>query len=396
MHIGVNEPCPLPEHPVLAEVATALSESGEWGWIFDREWNLLYMTDEQRLSLALGAEMVSMVVGEHIFGPAVVREVSEKWNMGGTWSHFFTLWGGIVMADLPGGREELRSRVDDSLKPVVDDLHPEPLVAATARPVGTGTGGEHFASVRAMRIRDDSGTVCGTAVTWKPAAGMDVIGTMALERDLAHIERLRSLARAERRPAAILFADLERSSLLSRSLSTASYFTLGRRMVRATDQCIVDAGGLAGTHVGDGVVAFFPAELFASVSDAARACICAARSVRAAMPGVAARSDIAPDDLVMRFGLHWGSTIYIGNISTAARGEVTALGDEVNEAARIEACATGGRMLASKALIERLEEPDAALVDVDPNRLSYTLLADLASATDKARRDAPAIAVCEL
>jgi len=38
---------------------------------------------------------------------------------------------------------------------------------------------------------------------------------------------------------------------------------------------------------------------------------------------------------------------------------VTAVGDEVNEAAGIEACASGGRMLASKNPIERLD-PNAA------------------------------------
>ena len=42
-------------------------------------------------------------------------------------------------------------------------------------------------------------------------------------------------------------------------------------------------------------------------------------------------------------------------VSTVARTEVTALGDEVNEAARIEACAAGSRLLASKVLIERLD-----------------------------------------
>ena len=45
------------------------------------------------------------------------------------------------------------------------------------------------------------------------------------------------------------------------------------------------------------------------------------------------RSDVAPGDVVLRFGLHWGSTLYVGNISTRGRTEVTALGDEVNEAA---------------------------------------------------------------
>jgi class 3 adenylate cyclase len=166
--------------------------------------------------------------------------------------------------------------------------------------------------------------------------------------------------------------------------------------MRVSDACVVQAGGLVGTHAGDGVVAFFPVELAGSVSAAARACVRAARSVREEMAGVAQRSGLDPEELVMRFGLHWGSTIYVGNISTAARGEVTALGDEVNEAARIEACATGGRMLASKSLIERLMDEDAAQLGVTHEDLAYVQLSDLATATDKARRDAPAIAVCEI
>jgi class 3 adenylate cyclase len=98
----------------------------------------------------------------------------------------------------------------------------------------------------------------------------------------------------------------------------------------------------------------------------------------------------------MRFGLHWGFSPYIGGITTGARTEVTALGDEVNEAARIEACATGGRILASKQLIEQLSRADAPAIDVQSEHLAYTQLGDLDSATDKARRDAPMIAVCQL
>jgi hypothetical protein len=80
----------------------------------------------------------------------------------------------------------------------------------------------------------------------------------------------------------------------------------------------------------------------------------------------------------------------------AGRSEVTALGDEVNEAARIEACASGGRLLASKELVERLNADDATALAIDPGRVMYTQLGDLDSATEKARRDAPAIAVCDL
>jgi class 3 adenylate cyclase len=207
---------------------------------------------------------------------------------------------------------------------------------------------------------------------------------------------MRRVAKAGRRPAAILFADLEGSSSLSRRLSTASYFALGRRLVRAADKCVVEAGGLVGRHVGDGVVAFFLSETAGSDSAAARGCISAARTLRTALAGVAARSELEPEDVVLRFGLHWGSNLYVGNIPTAGRSEVTALGDEVNETARLEACVSGGRALASKDLIERLEPDDAAHLGLDPDRITYTPLADLAGATEKARRDAPTIPVCEV
>ena len=114
------------------------------------------------------------------------------------------------------------------------------------------------------------------------------------------------------------------------------------------------------------------------------------------MVDVADRSQLVPEDLVMRFGFHWGATLYVGQIATSGRSEVSALGDEVNEGARIEACATGGRALASKALMERLNPEDAAALDLDPDRVTYAPLADLPAATERARRDAPAIAGCEV
>jgi class 3 adenylate cyclase len=73
------------------------------------------------------------------------------------------------------------------------------------------------------------------------------------------------------------------------------------------------------------------------------------------MDVIAARSGIKHGDLVMRSGLYCSSTFHIGNITTSARIEVTALGKEVNEAARIVACASGGLTLASKASVEWLD-----------------------------------------
>ncbi len=64
--------------------------------------------------------------------------------------------------------------------------------------------------------------------------------------------------------------------------------------------------------------------------------------------------------------------------------------------ARSMRCATGGRTLASKNLIERLDRDDAAALGIDPNRITYTQLAELDTATDKARRDAPAVSVYDI
>jgi class 3 adenylate cyclase len=148
--------------------------------------------------------------------------------------------------------------------------------------------------------------------------------------------------------------------------------------------------------VGDGIVALFLAENARSESAAASACNRAARTLRDALGDIAARSDIAASELSLRFGLHWGATLYVGRILTVGRSEVTALGDEMNEAARIEACATGGRVLVSKSLLERFTHEDAEALGRHTSRAAYTLVGELATATDKARRDAPSIAVCEI
>jgi class 3 adenylate cyclase len=62
----------------------------------------------------------------------------------------------------------------------------------------------------------------------------------------------------------------------------------------------------------------------------------------------------------------------------------TALGDDVNDAARIEACANGGLTLASKHLIERLNPDAADELDLDFDRISYTRLGVLTTPTGKA------------
>ena len=97
----------------------------------------------------------------------------------------------------------------------------------------------------------------------------------------------------------------------------------------------------------------------------------------------------------LNIGLHWGATLTVGQISTMGRLDVTAMGDEMNECARIESAATEGAVLASKNLIERLAAEDAAALGLDPDEIVYRTVAELVP-DGKVARDAGQIAVTSL
>ena len=381
----------------------ALNETGSWGHVLDARWRYVFETDEQRATFAdiRGGTALSLPIGSHFFSAEVRKYFAA--TVGGplyeleNYRAHFREAGRFVLANTAGGREELREAVDPDLVDLVDELTPQELpVVRVERNVWTTAGIESATFVMFLRLDDGFGNLAGICVLSKPAVGMSDLARAVALADLAHIQRMRAVDVPDRRPAAILMADLESSTSLARQLSTAQYFAFGRRLVRTADRCVIDAGGIIGRHAGDGVVAFFLAETAGSESAAARSCITAARNLRDGLAMVAARSGIPESNLSLRFGLHWGATLYMGRVLTGGRSEVTALGEAPNEAARIEACAAGGRTLASKQLIERLNRTDAEALGIDTDRTTYTSLGDLATATEKARRDAPSIAVCEL
>lgn len=389
-------------HPALAEAIAALNDRGYWANAYDKRWHLVAETSEQaavlseRTDAPEEAAAVRLVDGAFQWSPEVLDVESPTDGTLDTYRAGLRHMGGWMLADLAVDRQGLREMLHPALHDVVEELDPSDSSATAWASPSAYLGDTIGQASVALRVRDSAGDIVGTVLFAKPNVGMNTIAMLTAAGDVGHFQRMHRLARASRRPAAVMFADLEGSAQLSKRMPTAAYFTLVRRMTRAADKCVVDAGGLVGRHVGDGVTAFFVAEKSGSEAAAARACISAARSLQIAMCAIADRHSLAREDLSVRAGLHWGSTLYIGSIVTLGRTEVTALGDEVNEAARIEACATGGRVLASKSLIERLDPRDAADLGIDPDRISYTQLADLDTATGKARRDAPAIPVCDI
>jgi class 3 adenylate cyclase len=209
-------------------------------------------------------------------------------------------------------------------------------------------------------------------------------------------ERMARLERPGRRRAAILFADLQASGTISRHLSSSAYFALVCELWSAGDELVIDHGGMVGKHAGDGVTAFFLVDDLGGASSAAAAAIRAARGLCSVAQSSAARLQDSGEPLHLNVGLHWGANLFMGQVVTGGRLEVTALGDEVNEAARIQHVARGGAVLASKALVEHLDEEDAGRLGVDPSGLRYDLLAEMPGANPKDVRDAGRIPLAEL
>lgn len=390
-----------PDDP-LAPFVAAYDAVGASAIFLDAEWFHVAFTSEYVRQYSWEA-LPDPESPPHYFGPEVTDAVRGQMNTSYDRRHEFRLYGQWVLHDTPGGRDVLRSRLDPSLVDLVDEIEPvsPPQIFAGSQ-LGTTRSDVNFGGGRAdmklliTRLADPAGRHIGYVNEFRPEAGMSQVFSALALADLRHLDRMTAVSHPDRRPAAILFADLEASAPLSKRISTAQYFAFGRRMVRAVDQCLIDYGGIVGRHAGDGITGFFLAETAGSESAAARSCIEAARALPAALAGAVERSDLGDEQVSFRFGLHWGARLYVGRINSAGRSEVTALGDEVNDAARIEACATGGRTLASKDLVECLTAADAAALGIDLTRTKYTVLAELPTATDKARRDAPALAVCDV
>jgi class 3 adenylate cyclase len=204
-------------------------------------------------------------------------------------------------------------------------------------------------------------------------------------------ERIASLATPRAEPAAVLFVDLESSTRLSRQLSTAAYFELISHVLTATDNAIARNDGIVGKHAGDGATAFFRS------SDAGGASRAALNAIQTALEVQGVVGELAHEPpLCLNVGLHFAPRLYLGQLITSGRLEVTALGDEVNECARVQESSRGGAILATKLLLEQLDPQDAAALGIRPDATVYTQLGDWPTASDKARRDAAALPVAQI
>jgi class 3 adenylate cyclase len=374
--------------PALTQVIATLDESRLAAQVYDREWRVAHATQAQQANVGGGIR-----VGAPVLSTAFIEGILA----GGALLHDDLRDYGLqllpfIIATHPGGPDALLEVADPGYHDAIASTAPRAMPRMWTGVLQVQSAARERLPLRSMltAIQDEGGAFAGAAELWLPYLSGDLIAALTLA-DTGHLERVGQVIRSRRRPSAILFADLEASTPLARKLSGDAYFRLIRRIMRAVDELVVRNGGLVGRHVGDGLTAFFPAEQCGGDEPAARAAIRTARGLSAAVTAAASTVPNA-GDVRINAGVHWGDTVRLGAVITAARFEVTALGEEVNEAARIEACATGGRLLASKALVERLDSDTIAELGIDPD-VSYEPLAEVDGAPEKARRDAPTVAV---
>ncbi len=396
MFDGPADP-PLPEHPELRQFARAMEGAGVSGDIVDARWQTVFISTELARLAGVAPQDVS-----RYYGKSMIRrhhEDSETWAVtdvsGVTW------WREIV----PIMRHYLRPE-DPDYEAVFGPLCD---AATRVRPVAVAPrawqqsyefrpenafGRSLRSEMRFIewRVSDDSGTFIG-AVRLVRATLPDGLLSRLGRGDARLFERMDRVSEPGRRPACILFADLEASGALSRRLSSRGYFDLISALTDLIDSSVIARDGIVGKHAGDGGSALFLVADFAgSESGAARAAVEAARAIRDGA------DQLGPDEISVKVnvGVHWGATLMIGQVATGGRLEVTALGDQMNEGARIEAAATRGSILASKDVIERLDAADAVATGIDPDAVAYTTLGELDGVSDKAVRDAGAIPVANI
>jgi class 3 adenylate cyclase len=392
----MNEPL----DPRLAKIAESL-DGTHWGAeLWDADWRLAWVSRDARAVVGLTDDS-EVGIGRHVVDARFI----EPWFSAVDESSREQVTGmelAYIAHDTPGGVDRVRELYEAATgrpPPPFEAAEPPPLWSAMVH-LSVPDQQRFQVQYVAARLHADDGTFIGTAYVYGSTLPARLLG-LVTQGNRAMFERMAALVEPARHTAAVLFADLQASGTLSRRLPSAAYFELVRSLTTEMDRIVIERQGIVGKHAGDGVTAFFLSDQFESASAAAAAAIDSAHELRAQACRVAddlgARTGLYDAaDCAINVGLHWGGTLYMGQVVTGGRLEVTALGDEVNEGARIQQAARGGAVLASKALIERLTVEDGTAIGVDPEEVVYTTLAELPGADAKAVRDAGTLPVTEL
>jgi class 3 adenylate cyclase len=368
--------------PRLARVAEQLEATGSAAEIYDRQWRLVWMTSQFRF-FAGGRSLEALGLGMH---PVAVRTQSlEGMVPFETAIDWFRKNIPLMAHDTPGGMDAIRALLPPEHDRAIGPLEPQPPETLWWGELTYLQEGLPPSQTRCVTFALEGGA--GWVNLYLPAAPASIV-SLITRGNQGMFARMAELLEPARHETAILFADIQASSALGRRLSTQRWFELIRAFSTFADEVVVENTGIVGRHAGDGLTAFFLAEQVGSRAAACAAALHAGREIVSWCP-----EPLTDSELHINAGVHWGGALYLGQVVTGGRLEVTALGDEVNECARIQQSARDGALLASKPLVERLDPEHAAAAGLDPLTIMYRTVGELPGVTPKAVRDAGGIPV---
>jgi class 3 adenylate cyclase len=377
----------------LAEWARHIERVRWAGLICDGELRLAFVSDELKQFIG-AADDAELGLGRHI-AEAITQDVWLRTVEPESQIEMATELAPFFLAEMEAGGVD-PDALPEQFRPILSASHPTdvPEVLSSSFVYMHPEKGAELPPYRVnfliLRLKDDSGHLLGAVILFFMAVRPNLQSLLA-RGDEQMYERMAKLVEPGPHQAGILFCDLHESGNIARQLSTSAYFKLVRSLWTGIDAVVAEEEGIIGKHAGDGASAFFLVGDLGDPSASAAATIRTARRIHEISQGVF--SEVMESGCQMKIGLHWGGSLYMGQLVPGGRLDVTALGDEVNEAARIQECAQPHETLASKHLLETLTADDAASLGIDVEKLKYKPLAELPSATPKAIENAGALPV---
>jgi len=192
----------------------------------------------------------------------------------------------------------------------------------------------------------------------RPAGALEVRRLVLDETDLmmcSQLDRAVTKRTGEARHVTVMFTDIADFTAISARLSPYDVMYLLNRYFVEVGDIVERNGGFIDKFVGDGMMAIF------GIDDQADAPL---RAVRAALQILEAVDRMKPffasmydAEFDVRIGLHYGEAV-IGSLGSVGHERLTAIGETVNVASRIEAANkdAGTRFLISEALHEQVAD----------------------------------------
>lgn len=289
-------PSPFPEHPELRAIAAALESAGMIFEISDDRFCCVYLSKEFARLTDLSDEEARRQLGRS----GIVRVLREDAEIIRVSTDSGTAWfehNAPIMRRYLDPTDDDFEGIFDSTAPFAAEVEPADSVPrawydrvsfpTNLRFRRSLLGDQHQVQ---LRINDDDGRFIGVVWLYRGMLPDSLLHRLG-RGDPRLYERMDRVSEPGRRTAAILFADLEASGVLSRHLSSRGYFDLIRDLTELIDSSVIAREGITGKHAGDGGSALFiTADFGGSESAAARAAIEAARAIS----GTALKNSVQP------------------------------------------------------------------------------------------------------